>query len=96
MFHTSLRDYDGMKFKDFVLYLGICIGPGASKAQWETAIAKYDDAISRILALNLRLFASVPMYNSIAFSILVRRGAAQSELCMKKHKLEGDSKNGFT
>ena len=65
---SSLRRYSGLILRDFVLYLGVHIGPGASSAQWAAPVDRFFDAVRDIIALGLGLYASVPLYNMLAFS----------------------------
>ena len=51
-------------------YLGFSLGPGAGDLSWEGPRQKYIQRFEYIKHLHLGLPASIPMYNSLAVSIL--------------------------
>ena len=58
-------------FKDFVRYLGICIGPGADSVQWIRAARSYMETIRFIRALSAGRTTSIVLYNILVHSKLM-------------------------
>ena len=65
----ALSMFSGMQFADFVLYLGVYLGPGAESRQWNDTISKMRRANAKVHAVGLGLAASIPMYNSLVHSV---------------------------
>ena len=55
-------------FKDYVKYLGICVGPGAHIVQWKEVIKSYLDTVAFLRSIDAGLATTISLYNVLAAS----------------------------
>ena len=55
-------------FKDYVKYLGICIGPGAHLVQWQEVIKSYKETVAFLRGIDAGLISTITLYNILAAS----------------------------